>query len=137
VPAAEPVQCAGFGDLGGVLIVACLFNCMQLEEDFVRANPDWVKELEIMVTTKVRVPCVYTVYLEHQREAVRGVRYPVAIASCGFLVYMTGWLTTAPQRFWCCWFCCCSLQARLCVAAWVCCMTLRPPACRPFAAGQG
>ncbi|KAL4855658.1 DNA topoisomerase 6 subunit A [Chlorella vulgaris] len=25
-----------------------------LEEDFVRANPDWVKELEIMVTTKVK-----------------------------------------------------------------------------------
>jgi hypothetical protein len=27
--------------------------CAQLEEDFVRANPDWVKELEIMVSTKV------------------------------------------------------------------------------------
>lgn len=58
-------QCsAGFGDLGGAMIVACLFNCMQLEEDFVRANPDWVKELEIMVTTKVRVLCVYRVSWE-------------------------------------------------------------------------
>lgn len=27
--------------------------CAQLEEDFVRANPEWVKELEIMVSTKV------------------------------------------------------------------------------------
>lgn len=27
---------------------------MQLEEDFVKANPDWVKELEIMVTSKVK-----------------------------------------------------------------------------------
>ena len=27
--------------------------CLQLEEEFVRANPEWVKELEIMVTTKV------------------------------------------------------------------------------------
>ena len=26
----------------------------QLEEDFVKANPDWVKELQIMVTTKVK-----------------------------------------------------------------------------------
>ena len=26
---------------------------LQLEEDFVKANPEWVKELEIMVTTKV------------------------------------------------------------------------------------
>jgi meiotic recombination protein SPO11 len=26
----------------------------QLEEDFVRANPDWVHELEIMVSTKVK-----------------------------------------------------------------------------------
>ena len=28
---------------------------LQLEEDFVRANPEWVKELEIMVATKVCV----------------------------------------------------------------------------------
>ena len=27
---------------------------MQLEEDFVKANPEWVKELEIMVATKVK-----------------------------------------------------------------------------------
>jgi hypothetical protein len=27
---------------------------LQLEEDFVKANPDWVKELQIMVTTKVK-----------------------------------------------------------------------------------
>jgi hypothetical protein len=26
----------------------------QLEEDFVKANPEWVKELQIMVTTKVK-----------------------------------------------------------------------------------
>ena len=26
----------------------------QLEEDFVKANPEWVKELEIMVATKVK-----------------------------------------------------------------------------------
>lgn len=26
--------------------------CPQLEEEFVKANPEWVKELEIMVTTK-------------------------------------------------------------------------------------
>lgn len=31
-------------------------NCLapQLEEDFVKANPEWVKELEIMVATKVK-----------------------------------------------------------------------------------
>lgn len=27
---------------------------LQLEEDFVKANPDWVTELEIMVQTKVK-----------------------------------------------------------------------------------
>ena len=32
---------------------------LQLEEDFVRANPEWVKELEIMVATKV---CVFRVF---------------------------------------------------------------------------
>lgn len=26
----------------------------QLEEDFVKANPEWVKELQIMVNTKVK-----------------------------------------------------------------------------------
>ena len=26
----------------------------QLEEDFVKANPEWVNELQIMVTTKVK-----------------------------------------------------------------------------------
>jgi hypothetical protein len=39
------------------LASACLPACLppQLEEEFVRANPEWVKELEIMVTTKVCV----------------------------------------------------------------------------------
>lgn len=27
---------------------------MQLEEDFIQANPEWVKELQIMVTSKVK-----------------------------------------------------------------------------------
>ena len=27
---------------------------VQLEEDFIKANPDWVAELQIMVTTKVK-----------------------------------------------------------------------------------
>ncbi len=27
---------------------------MQLEEDFIRANPEWVKELEIMISSKVK-----------------------------------------------------------------------------------
>jgi len=30
------------------------FAWLQLEEDFVKANPEWVKELEIMVTTRVK-----------------------------------------------------------------------------------
>ena len=28
--------------------------CLQLEEEFVQANPAWVQELEIMVTSKVK-----------------------------------------------------------------------------------
>lgn len=32
---------------------ACVL-LLQLEEDFVKSNPEWVKELEIMVTTKVK-----------------------------------------------------------------------------------
>jgi DNA topoisomerase VI subunit A len=27
---------------------------VQMEEDFIKVNPDWVRELEIMVTTKVK-----------------------------------------------------------------------------------
>ena len=29
-------------------------NVSQMEEDFIKANPDWVKELEIMTQTKVK-----------------------------------------------------------------------------------
>ena len=28
--------------------------CVQMEEDFIQANPQWVKELEIMTRTKVK-----------------------------------------------------------------------------------
>ncbi len=35
-------------------VVLVWLACLQLEEDFVKANPEWVKELEIMVTTKVK-----------------------------------------------------------------------------------
>lgn len=34
--------------MSGVLL------CLQMEEDFIKANPAWVTELEIMVTTKVK-----------------------------------------------------------------------------------
>ncbi len=30
------------------------FLCSQLEEDFIQANPEWVKELEIMISSKVK-----------------------------------------------------------------------------------
>ena len=30
------------------------FHTLQLEEDFIKANPDWVKELQIMVDGKVK-----------------------------------------------------------------------------------
>lgn len=32
---------------------ACVID-MQMEEDFIMANPEWVKELEIMTKTKVK-----------------------------------------------------------------------------------
>ncbi len=35
----------------GIVIHCCI---LQLEEDFVKANPEWVKELEIMVASKVK-----------------------------------------------------------------------------------
>ena len=35
-----------------VTVKSCAAS-VQLEEDFVKANPEWVKELEIMVATKV------------------------------------------------------------------------------------
>lgn len=31
-----------------------LFLCPQLEEDFIKANVEWVKELEIMISSKVK-----------------------------------------------------------------------------------
>lgn len=31
-----------------------IVSSLQLEEDFVKSNPEWIKELEIMVTTKVK-----------------------------------------------------------------------------------
>ena len=37
--------------------VDCTLSCfhmLQLEEDFIKANPDWVKELQIMVDGKVK-----------------------------------------------------------------------------------
>lgn len=33
-----------------------------LEEDFVKANPEWVKELEIMLETKTKVLTTYMLY---------------------------------------------------------------------------
>ena len=31
-----------------------LSSLLQMEEDFIKANPEWVKELDIMVQTKVK-----------------------------------------------------------------------------------
>lgn len=28
--------------------------CLQLEEEFIQANPEWVKELEIMICSKIK-----------------------------------------------------------------------------------
>ena len=42
------------GCLMSVMEPGCACACLQLEEDFVQANPEWVKELEIMVQSKVK-----------------------------------------------------------------------------------
>lgn len=68
---------------------------LQLEEDFVKANPEWVKELEIMVSTKVRgcgrgegCVCVRGDYeWERRRQAARGwlpVRRRAGWYGCSF-----------------------------------------------------
>jgi meiotic recombination protein SPO11 len=31
-----------------------MYVCPQLEEDFIQANAEWVKELEIMIASKVK-----------------------------------------------------------------------------------
>lgn len=31
---------------------SCRCRCCQLEEDFIKCNPEWVKELELMLKTK-------------------------------------------------------------------------------------
>lgn len=36
----------------GACLPACMGGCMQLEEDFIKANPEWVTELELMLRTK-------------------------------------------------------------------------------------
>ena len=38
-----------------ILIELSPASCAQLEEDFIKSNPDWVAELQIMVTSKVCV----------------------------------------------------------------------------------
>ena len=35
---------------------------VQMEEDFIKANPEWVKELQIMVTTKVFCSCIVPLF---------------------------------------------------------------------------
>ena len=38
-----------------ILVELIPASCAQLEEDFIKSNPDWVAELQIMVTSKVCV----------------------------------------------------------------------------------
>jgi hypothetical protein len=45
----------GLSDRGGVNLMPFVpLEMLQMEEDFIQANPEWVKELEIMATSKVK-----------------------------------------------------------------------------------
>jgi len=47
-------QCMHAKKIGTVRHSTIFLFDMQLEEDFVKSNPEWVTELEIMVSTKVK-----------------------------------------------------------------------------------
>jgi hypothetical protein len=44
-----------------------MLSLLQLEEDFVKANPEWVKELQIMVSTKVKAEIQVHAHCSHPR----------------------------------------------------------------------